>query len=310
MCRSYAVDVFSGSPSLWATSLPARCHIACLSTRPTGRKTNCVTPSVIGNARRREIGRVRGFDFCVFASLHDILFQLAGGPRLRLDPPYRLGPPRHRNQEKSVIVRRLEESAEGCRWLLARSDELLDIINCVAAWGDAEIVRLVGLLGKRGIALLPSHPPTRTGRWYSSARPSSGRSGGSRSCWPSMRTSRPTRRPSGTTARALDCSRGFERHRQEPVGADAGAAAHAGRLPENAEGRIRNGGNGRWQMPDGRRRRPDGKKANGRRRKAETRWQMVDARWRTGKSQTANRGRQMADEQGETADGGREEGRG
>ena len=51
----------------------------------------------------------------------------------------------------AVIVRRLEESAEGCHWLLARWGELLNVVNCEADWGDAEIVRLVGLLGKRGI---------------------------------------------------------------------------------------------------------------------------------------------------------------
>ena len=51
----------------------------------------------------------------------------------------------------AVIIRRLEESAEGCRWLLARWGELLNVVNCEADWGDAEIVRLVGLLGKRGI---------------------------------------------------------------------------------------------------------------------------------------------------------------
>jgi hypothetical protein len=51
----------------------------------------------------------------------------------------------------AVIVRRLEESAEGCRWLLARWAELLNVINCRTAWGDPEIIRFVGLLGKRGI---------------------------------------------------------------------------------------------------------------------------------------------------------------
>ena len=51
----------------------------------------------------------------------------------------------------AVIVRRLEESAEGCRWLLARWAELLNVVDCEAAWGDPEIVRFVGLLGKRGI---------------------------------------------------------------------------------------------------------------------------------------------------------------
>ena len=51
----------------------------------------------------------------------------------------------------AVIVRRLEESAEGCRWLLARWAELLNLLDREAAWGDPEIVRFVGLLGKRGI---------------------------------------------------------------------------------------------------------------------------------------------------------------
>ena len=51
----------------------------------------------------------------------------------------------------AVIVRRFEESTEGCRWLLARWAELLNVVDREAAWGDPEIVRFVGLLGKRGI---------------------------------------------------------------------------------------------------------------------------------------------------------------
>ena len=51
----------------------------------------------------------------------------------------------------AVIVRRLEESAEGCRWLLTRWAELLNVVDREAAWDDPEIVRFVGLLGKRGI---------------------------------------------------------------------------------------------------------------------------------------------------------------
>jgi len=51
----------------------------------------------------------------------------------------------------AVIVRRLEESAAGCRWMLARWAELLNVIRCEAAWGDPEIIRFLGLLGKRGI---------------------------------------------------------------------------------------------------------------------------------------------------------------
>ena len=51
----------------------------------------------------------------------------------------------------AVIVRRLEESAEGCHWLLARWTEILNLLDREAAWDDPEIVRFVGLLGKRGI---------------------------------------------------------------------------------------------------------------------------------------------------------------
>jgi len=50
-----------------------------------------------------------------------------------------------------VIVRRLEESAEGCRWVLARWAELLNVLDRKAAWGGPEIIRFLGLLGKRGI---------------------------------------------------------------------------------------------------------------------------------------------------------------
>ena len=51
----------------------------------------------------------------------------------------------------AVIVRRLEESAEGCRWLLARWAEILNLLDREAAWSDPEIVRFVGLLGNCGI---------------------------------------------------------------------------------------------------------------------------------------------------------------
>ncbi len=51
----------------------------------------------------------------------------------------------------AVIVRRLEESAGGCRWLLARWAELLNVLDRKAAWRDPEIIRFVGLQGKRSI---------------------------------------------------------------------------------------------------------------------------------------------------------------
>jgi len=51
----------------------------------------------------------------------------------------------------AVIVRRLEESAEGCRWLLARWAELRNVLDRKAAWSYPEIIRFVGLQGKRSI---------------------------------------------------------------------------------------------------------------------------------------------------------------
>src|SRR5271157_1080772 len=51
----------------------------------------------------------------------------------------------------AVIVRRLEESAEGCRWLLARWAELRNVLDRKAAWSDPEIIRFLGLQGKRSI---------------------------------------------------------------------------------------------------------------------------------------------------------------
>ena len=51
----------------------------------------------------------------------------------------------------SVIVRRLEGSAEGCRWLMTRWAELLNVIQVEAPWGEPETIRMLGLLGKRAI---------------------------------------------------------------------------------------------------------------------------------------------------------------
>ena len=51
----------------------------------------------------------------------------------------------------AVIVRRLEESAEGCRWLLEQWAQLLNIVDAKVPWGDPEVIRFCGLLGKRGI---------------------------------------------------------------------------------------------------------------------------------------------------------------
>ncbi|MGA2704210.1 MAG: hypothetical protein ABSH35_24325 [Isosphaeraceae bacterium] len=51
----------------------------------------------------------------------------------------------------AVIVRRLEENTEGCRWLLARWAELRNVLDRKAAWDYPEILRFAGLQGKRTI---------------------------------------------------------------------------------------------------------------------------------------------------------------
>ncbi len=47
----------------------------------------------------------------------------------------------------AVIVRRLEESAEGYRWLLTCWAEILNLLDREAAWGEPEIVRFVASSG-------------------------------------------------------------------------------------------------------------------------------------------------------------------
>ncbi|HMF36784.1 MAG TPA: hypothetical protein VKF17_09095 [Isosphaeraceae bacterium] len=55
------------------------------------------------------------------------------------------------DDEPAVIVRRLEESAEGCRWLLERWAELLNILDRKASWTDPEMLRFIGLQGKHSM---------------------------------------------------------------------------------------------------------------------------------------------------------------
>ena len=131
--------------------------------------------------------------------------------------------------------------------MLARWAEILNLLDREAAWSDPEIVRFVGLLGKRGIeahfdpelnSLFHAfdalghrigHKFWNSGRWAAvglyrrlpvcalsriapaprdkNAAPIlicsviERHVGRSRSCWPSMSKSGPTRPPSGTTSR-------------------------------------------------------------------------------------------------------------
>ncbi len=83
---------------------------------------------------------------CELKNVHELgstLFFQAG-----IGPGY---PKSSADDYPAVIVRRLEESAEGCRWLLARWAELRNVLDHKAAWRDPEMIRFVGLQGKRSI---------------------------------------------------------------------------------------------------------------------------------------------------------------
>ena len=83
---------------------------------------------------------------CELKNVHELgstLFFQAG-----IGPGY---PKSSADDYPAVIVRRLEESAEGCRWMLARWAELLNVLDRKAAWRDPEMIRFVGLQGKRSI---------------------------------------------------------------------------------------------------------------------------------------------------------------
>jgi hypothetical protein len=74
------------------------------------------------------------------------------GSKLFFEAGVELGYPESTGDDNpAVIVRRLEESAEGCRWLLARWAELGNVLDRKAAWSYPEIIRFVGLQGKRSI---------------------------------------------------------------------------------------------------------------------------------------------------------------
>jgi hypothetical protein len=55
------------------------------------------------------------------------------------------------SDDPAVIVRGLEETAEGCRWLLARWAELRNLMTHKSWWGTAPMVRFIRLQGKQPI---------------------------------------------------------------------------------------------------------------------------------------------------------------
>jgi hypothetical protein len=55
------------------------------------------------------------------------------------------------DDDPTVIVRRLEQSAEGCRWMLERWAELMNVLEHGAPWTDLHMIRFVGLQGQRTI---------------------------------------------------------------------------------------------------------------------------------------------------------------
>ena len=94
-------------------------------------------------ATRSSTDTVSAEELC---KVHDL------GSKLFFQAGIGLGYPESTGEDyPAVIVRRLEESAEGCRWMLARWAELRNVLDRKAAWDYPEILRFVGLLGKRGI---------------------------------------------------------------------------------------------------------------------------------------------------------------
>ncbi len=55
------------------------------------------------------------------------------------------------NDEPAVFVRGLEETAEGCRWLLQRWAEFRNLMNHKSWWGTAPMVRFIRLQGKHPV---------------------------------------------------------------------------------------------------------------------------------------------------------------
>ena len=94
-------------------------------------------------ATRTDDGTVSADELSAVEELGSKLFFVIG-----MGPGYADATP---DEYPAVIVRRLEETAEGCRWLLTRWAQLLNVLQCEAPWGNPEIIRFVGLMGKRGI---------------------------------------------------------------------------------------------------------------------------------------------------------------
>ncbi len=66
-------------------------------------------------------------------------------------------------KDPDSIVDRLESTATGCRWLLTRWLDLLDILETVETWDRTEMARAVRLVGRRTARDPPSDPrATRT----------------------------------------------------------------------------------------------------------------------------------------------------
>jgi hypothetical protein len=97
----------------------------------------------VRTATPMESGTLSADDLAAVHELGSKLFFVLG-----MGPGYADATP---DEYPAVIVRRLEQSSGGCRWLLNSWAEVLNVIHCQAAWGEPEIIRFVGLLGKRGI---------------------------------------------------------------------------------------------------------------------------------------------------------------
>jgi hypothetical protein len=92
---------------------------------------------------RREAGEPTGW--ARLQDMHEIARRLIGAAPSRDDRP-REGVPRI--DEPSVLLRALEETPEGCRWLEEQWERIIGLIERGASWTDADRLLALGLLGK------------------------------------------------------------------------------------------------------------------------------------------------------------------
>ncbi len=166
------------------------------------------------------------------------------------DPQYNTLPPW--DDDPAVFVRELEESAEGCCWLLERWAQYRNLLDHKSKWEEPELQRFIRLQGKDVIesvyvvalnsiflawdvlaqksAKRPTSPPGPTARPWKPARRSSGTGGPSRP------------RGESCCGRSIRCAKCGSRNWEVEM-------RNQERLGRNARWQMTNAG---WQMTKGR----------------------------------------------------------